>query len=53
MSEAREVFETEPFVPDDWGIKLKVVQVPNVRLPQDMWFVVSPLREQLGLQAPR
>lgn len=53
MSNTRELFKTRTYPLKEWGIAIKLVQTPDVRRPEDMWFVVSPLCEELGLSASR
>jgi len=53
MSITRELFKTTTYPLEEWGITLKLVQTPDVRKPEDMWFVVTPLCEHLGVVAAR
>lgn len=53
MSAPTELFQTKTYLLPGLDIRLMLVHTPDVRLPKDMWFVVTPLCEALGIVAAR
>lgn len=53
MDTPKELFETRSYELKEWGITLTLIVTPDVRKPEDVWFSVSPLCDQLGLVSHR
>jgi len=45
----RQLFETLRYHLGDWDLDLFLVRTPEVKSPQDCWFSVRPICEQLGV----